>query len=211
MSTVNKREERDRVRRLGSSLITTITFYFSTWETYHTGVLYLGYVNGPTEGLIISCIMLTISGMYGPQFWWQSAVRVVPALKDFVSPETKLLEVILVLMFVLSLGTQVPVSIWRVIEARMKKKQSIAMALLQTLPFLSFVASMYLWAAAPGSTIVRSHVVLYSVTVGIVFGRIATKIILAHLTKLEYPMFTVLQIPLLVAAILANAPSLFGT
>ena len=29
-------------------LIPTVPMFFSTWETYHTHVLYLGYINGPT-------------------------------------------------------------------------------------------------------------------------------------------------------------------
>ena len=41
----------------------------STWEEYHTGVLYLGYVNGPTEGLVIACVVMILSGIYGPGLW----------------------------------------------------------------------------------------------------------------------------------------------
>lgn len=41
------------------------TFFFATWETYHTHTLYLGYINGPTEGILITCTSLIISGYYG--------------------------------------------------------------------------------------------------------------------------------------------------
>jgi ethanolaminephosphotransferase len=34
-------------------LIPTLPMFFSTWETYHSHTLYLGYFNGPTEGLIV--------------------------------------------------------------------------------------------------------------------------------------------------------------
>jgi phosphatidylglycerophosphate synthase len=45
--------------------IAMLGFYLSTVEEYHTGVLYLGYVNAPTEGVILSCIVFIISGIYG--------------------------------------------------------------------------------------------------------------------------------------------------
>ena len=44
-------------------------FYMSTWEEYYTGVLYLGYINGPTEGLVMACILMMLSGIYGAQIW----------------------------------------------------------------------------------------------------------------------------------------------
>src|SRR5690349_13497030 len=46
-------------------LLTTVPFYLSTWEEYHTGVLYLGYINGPTEGIILACMAMLISGIKG--------------------------------------------------------------------------------------------------------------------------------------------------
>ncbi|CAI2187819.1 12462_t:CDS:2 [Funneliformis geosporum] len=52
-------------------LLLVIPFFFSTWEEYHTGVLYLGYFNGPTEGLIIACALQLVSAITGPEWWTQ--------------------------------------------------------------------------------------------------------------------------------------------
>ena len=46
-------------------IIETFGFYLSTQEEYHTGTLYLGYVNGPTEGIVLAIFVFTISGIYG--------------------------------------------------------------------------------------------------------------------------------------------------
>lgn len=46
-------------------MIAMMGFYLSTIEEYHTGVLYLGYVNAPTEGVILSCIIFSLSGYFG--------------------------------------------------------------------------------------------------------------------------------------------------
>jgi ethanolaminephosphotransferase len=45
--------------------VTIAGFYLSTVEEYYTGVLYLGYVNGPTEGIIVTCFAFIVSGIYG--------------------------------------------------------------------------------------------------------------------------------------------------
>lgn len=44
-------------------------FYTSTWEEYHTHMLYLSQFSGPVEGilLIIACYLLT--GVFGPGIW----------------------------------------------------------------------------------------------------------------------------------------------
>lgn len=51
-------------------LMTTVAgFYFSTAEEYYTKVLYLGYVNGPTEGILLTCFAFIWSGFYGTSLW----------------------------------------------------------------------------------------------------------------------------------------------
>jgi ethanolaminephosphotransferase len=42
-----------------------VGFYLSTAEEYYTGVLYLGYVNGPTEGIIVTCVAFLWTWLYG--------------------------------------------------------------------------------------------------------------------------------------------------
>ncbi|CAG8484544.1 8072_t:CDS:2 [Acaulospora morrowiae] len=163
-------------------LLTTIPFYLSTWEEYHTGVLYLGYFNGPTEGVIIGCILMTISAITGPSIW----------LKD---------------MRVLS--NNVPEFIPEVCK-RTKKSFISTLSQLSSITIYSLCA--YLWLSSPNSYVLRDkHFILYALTVGIVFGRVATKIILAHVTDMPFPMYTVLLIPLFVGAVLTNIPRFFHT
>lgn len=58
-------------------LIPCVTMFFSSWEQYHTGTLYLGYFNGPCEGIIIACTLMSISAIYGPGFYHQTVGDVV--------------------------------------------------------------------------------------------------------------------------------------
>jgi ethanolaminephosphotransferase len=50
-------------------LVSCGPMFVSSWEHYHTGILYLGYFNGPCEGIIIACTFMAISGIYGPGFY----------------------------------------------------------------------------------------------------------------------------------------------
>ncbi|KFY82348.1 hypothetical protein V500_10608 [Pseudogymnoascus sp. VKM F-4518 (FW-2643)] len=54
-----------------TALVPCVPMFFSTWETYHTHTLYLGVINGPTEGLIIACMVMALAGHFGPVIWTQ--------------------------------------------------------------------------------------------------------------------------------------------
>ncbi|KAJ2767541.1 hypothetical protein IWQ56_003287, partial [Coemansia nantahalensis] len=51
--------------------------------------------------------------------------------------------------------------------------------------------------------LVDYHLVLFLVTAGTAFGRIVSKIILAHLTEMPFPSYTVQMVPLAVGAVLS--------
>ena len=66
------------------------------------------------------------------------------------------------------------------------------------------------WLWSPYSTLLEeNHLVLYCWTMSFTFGRMTTKIILAHLTRQPFPTWTMLLTPLVGGAILGNLP-LFG-
>lgn len=46
-------------------IVTVFGFYMSTAEEYYTKVLYLGVVNGPTEGILLTCFAFIWSGFNG--------------------------------------------------------------------------------------------------------------------------------------------------
>ncbi len=55
--------------RLALVLICYAGFYGSTWEEYHTGTLYLGYISGPVEGAWSIVLASLVSAVYGNDFW----------------------------------------------------------------------------------------------------------------------------------------------
>ncbi|KAG5461022.1 MAG: CDP-alcohol phosphatidyltransferase-domain-containing protein, partial [Olpidium bornovanus] len=149
----------------------TLPFYFSTWEEYHTGVLYLGYVNGPTEGIIIACLLMIASGIWGPQIWTLPVRSLVGrSMPAFIPEATKVVDVLVVAMMCLLFLLHIPCSLNSVRKACLRKGQSFSAALLELTPMMSYVLAAWAWLAAPASVARENHLVLFTLTVGIVFG-----------------------------------------
>lgn len=188
-----------------TALIPCLPMFFSTWETYHTHTLYLGYFNGPTEGLILGCTMMLLSGYYGPQIWTQRITDLInlPEVFGDSSIVDLWIHIILVSFFVAHL----PACIYNVIKARRAQSLPVAPVFLEWTPMAVFTACSGAWLYSPYSTLMRDNrLVLFCVTMSFVFGRMTTKIILAHLTRQPFPYWTIMLIPLIGGAILGNLP-----
>ncbi|KAI9806929.1 MAG: hypothetical protein M1833_002587 [Piccolia ochrophora] len=188
-----------------TALVPCLPMFFSTWETYHTHTLYLGYFNGPTEGLIIACGVMVISGYYGPELWtWRLADL-------FGYPEilqdTSLRDIWVPILLASFFFAHLPFCIYNVAKARRRQNLPLAPVFLQWTPMAIYTLSIGLWLYSPYSTLRRDNrLVLFCLTMSFVFGRMTTKIILAHLTRQPFPYWTVMLAPLIGGAVLGNLP-----
>lgn len=191
-----------------TAIIPCLPMFLSTWETYHTHTLYLGYFNGPTEGLIISTATMIISGIYGPQVWSTPLVRLFPILASFGVPEgTSVHTLWFRLVFGMFLLLHVPGCVWNVYAARKAQKLPTLPLLLEWTPLLVFTGACVAWLGSPDSHLLKeNHLILFCLTMSLVFGRMTTKIILAHLTRQPFPYWTILLTPLVGGAVLGNLP-----
>ena len=211
--------------------------FFSTWETYHTHTLYLGYFNGPTggclrlrvqrppfsllyfppcltpsiEGLIIACSIMILSGYYGPEIWQRpvsSLVGPVPFLQDYTFRQIWIPVLMGTFFF-----AHLPSCILNVARARHQKGLPVAPLLLEWTPMVIYTVCVGAWLYSPTSTLLsENHLMLFCLTMSFVFGRMTTKIILAHLTRQPFPYWTVMLAPLIGGAVLANVSLLsFGS
>lgn len=48
---------------------TSTAFFAATWEEYYTGELVLPPINGPNEGVLLSCLFHSIAFFGGPAIW----------------------------------------------------------------------------------------------------------------------------------------------
>ncbi|EPY30536.1 ethanolaminephosphotransferase [Angomonas deanei] len=49
--------------------MSTVGLFTSIWEQYGTGLLDLGLISGPTEGILLCCVMFLLSATKGIAFW----------------------------------------------------------------------------------------------------------------------------------------------
>ncbi|KAF2099333.1 hypothetical protein NA57DRAFT_74834 [Rhizodiscina lignyota] len=205
-----------------TALVPCLPMFFSTWETYHTHTLYLGYFNGPTEGLIIACIFMIASGIYGAQIWsipfypyLPEAIQTLtdpslhPLTAKYFTTTTNLKDIWVVFILVAFLVAHLPECVSNVYRARSAKGLPTLPLLLEWTPMVLFTGGCVGWLGSPYSSLLRNnHLVLFSLTMSLVFGRMTTKIILAHLTRQPFPYWTALLAPLLIGAVVSNYPLL---
>jgi len=201
-------------RGVFTALVPCLPMFFSTWETYHTHTLYLGVFNGPTEGLILACTVMLMSGYYGPEIWsypldecfgpewfWGPFANLGKyPFRDLWTP------IILIGLF----GAHMPFCVYNVIKARRRDNLPVLPVFLEWTPMIVFSAATGAWLFTPHSTLMSdNHLVLFCLTMSFVFGRMTTKIILAHLTHQPFPYWTIMLWPLVGGAVLGNLP-VFG-
>jgi ethanolaminephosphotransferase len=56
-----------------------------------------------------------------------------------------------------------------------EKKKSFGTALWQLSPLVIYCVAGYAWLSGPGSVVLRKHLILFIITLGIVFGRMAVR------------------------------------
>ena len=180
-------------RSLFVIFISTWAFYLPTWEEYHTGILYLGYVNGPTEGLLAVIATILISGFFGISVWFKEI-----HLFSFLGLESVyLIDITMVLFGFIFAFYYAPSCLWTVYWECKRKGNSFLEATLQLFPMALGTLSVALWLFSKFSTVQTHNFLLFFTTIGIVFGKMATKIIYSHVAKCPFPLYTGLMLPLL--------------
>ncbi|KPI36536.1 Cholinephosphotransferase 1 [Cyphellophora attinorum] len=189
-----------------TAMVPVLPMFFSTWETYHTHTLYLGVFNGPTEGLIIATSIMAISGYYGPQVW-QTPVSDLIGLENIFG-DLSWREGWVPLLLIAFFTAHLPACVYHVVNARRAANLPVLPVFLEWTSMLIFCGSCLAWLGSPHSNLLKdNHLVLWCLTMSFVFGRLTTKIILCHLTRQPFPFFSVMLVPLIGGAVLAQGPS----
>jgi ethanolaminephosphotransferase len=191
-----------------TALVPCLPMYFSCWETYHTHTLFLGAFNGPTEGLILACAFMAGSGYFGQQIW---QYRVADYLGyDKLLGDTVVLDFWVLIVLGSFLVFHLPECVINVVKARRQQNLPIWPVFLEWTPMIVYTASICAWCASPYSILLSdNHLLIFCLTLSFIFGRLTTKIILHHLTRRAFPMFTIMLVPLALGGIMAWLPA-FG-
>jgi ethanolaminephosphotransferase len=192
-----------------TALCPCFAMFFSTWETYHTHTLYLGYFNGPTEGVLIAAAVMAAGGIWGPQVFrvpLKFAVGEKTLLGEWLG-ETTTVDIWALFIIIPLCTGHVPVCVYNVWKARKAKGLPFAPVFLEWTPLAIYTLAIGAWIYSPYSTLMdNNHLTLLCLTLSFVFGRMTTKMILAHLTRQPFPYWTVMLIPLLGGVVIGNLP-----
>lgn len=164
---------------------------------------------------------MMVSGIYGPQVWNSKVADIFGfesifkdyVLLDFWVPTltAALLVAHLPFWYVFHVSWFMDVanrySVYNVAQARRRQNLPVLPVFLEWTPMVVFMSSCCGWLYSPYTNLLtENHLVLFCLTISFVFGRMTTKIILAHLTKQPFPYWTVLLIPLAGGALMVNGP-----
>lgn len=175
-------------------LLITWCFFMPTWEEYHTGVLYLGYVNAPTEGIIAFCTLFTTAGLVDREILLHK-----PLFFGF-SISAICLSTFLAFLFVVC----IPKAILNVKQATTKSHAK------QLIPIMFCTLLVANWWSNPLSiTNNPKHLAAFISLVGIASAKYATKIIHAHLLNEKFPVLTRLTLPLIFGSLTYGSYTLF--
>lgn len=154
--------------------------------------------------------MMLLSGIFGPSMWQQPAGIQFPSI--FASTRLATFPVInlsIIFFFAIFLSIYVPTCLYSVYKVCKEKGKSFKAAILQLFPMFTVSMATVIWLWSSQSHI-RSNGLfpLFILTVGIGFGKMATKIIYSHLTKRHFPFHTGLCTPLYLGAFFSTSASL---
>ena len=192
---------------LGDVSYSYIVSWLLQWSNRYDGI----YQSSPEtaelriEGLILGCTCMIISGFYGPQIWTRPITDLIN--RPDIFGNVSVIDIWIPMLLVTFLTAHLPACVYNVIQARKAHRLPVAPVFLEWTPMLVYTSAIAAWLYSPYSTLMRDNrLVLFCLTMSFVFGRMTTKIILAHLTRQPFPYWTVMLIPLLGGAILGNLP-----
>lgn len=155
--------------------------------------------------------MMLISGVAGPAFWQRTLAEQFPSAFPGGTFLGDLANIHVTVVFFLSLFlfAFVPICLLTVRRECRARHVSYQTALMRLMPMVILSVAAMVWLLSPFSRLRRGgHFPLFVLTFGLVFGKMATKIIYAHLTKLPFPYYTGLALPLFAGAFLINLPAI---
>lgn len=183
-------------------LASAAPFYFATWEEFHTGSLYLGVFNGPTDGVLIlsaSQFLCSVVGDYTA--WWRA--EALPGLG--LSRKSCTIGFYLVCVAGTVLANFVAVG------RACKDWRHFRGAVLLTAPFCCMClagGSAWLLVSATGSRAFSRHPRLAFWLLGLAFLKLAIHLQLAHICDEPYRPW---MLSLLLPAVLLACSALAGS
>ncbi|KAG8749470.1 hypothetical protein FRC14_001340, partial [Serendipita sp. 396] len=181
---------------VSSQMAAIANFYLTTWEEYHTGTLYLGVFNGPTEGILLIVGIYFMTAMYGTEVWDKDVfitlgLHKVKFLTDNL-PHYRFNEAFMAFGAV-GVSWNVVTSYYNVYKHEKAAGRSVLLPILRLMPMPISIGLNLLWLSYPtydDSAIIHSSLFIpFLCAWGLQFAHQVGLMILAHVTSQPFPLF----------------------
>jgi len=181
-----------------------LPFWLATWETYHTGILHLRVINGPEEGIATVVGLFIATGCLGPWIW-ETSYKELFHLPGLPLPDIPFNSFILAIFAIPSTLTCV-LNIYRVLDYAFKRGQPLWPAVKHIFTFSLFFSGWLGWYlfstdfsislnpviisdnAFQLQSVWFTHPFITRMAVGLTFGEMVSRLILAHILKESFPL-----------------------
>ncbi|WBW72159.1 diacylglycerol cholinephosphotransferase/ diacylglycerol ethanolaminesphotransferase Ept1 [Schizosaccharomyces osmophilus] len=175
-------------------------FYASTWEEYHTGVLYLSYFSGPVEGILMVCVLFGMTSYTGSVFW----TKLHPTPESFgtlrsIIPYYTYGSCMFNLMGV-GLFLNIYQSIRNTTRTLKEQKKCVCKGLFGLSPYLAQWAAVFLLYAKYPNFFEEQFIAIYLLN-AILLAYSVGIVIVSHVTESSFPYWNVLILPFMVNAL----------
>lgn len=151
--------------------------------------------------------MMITAGIWGPEVYGTSLTHILPFLSGLIDEKTSIRDIWVPIVLGAFFIAHLPACVKNVVQARREQNLPLLPVFLEWTPITVFTVACAAWLGSSHSHILKdNHLVLWCVIMSMVFGRLTTKIILAHLTRQAFPWWTVLLTPLLAGSVIVNLP-----
>eukprot|EP00163_Fabomonas_tropica_P009100 TRINITY_DN18893_c0_g1_i1.p1 TRINITY_DN18893_c0_g1~~TRINITY_DN18893_c0_g1_i1.p1 ORF type:complete len:398 (-),score=46.47 TRINITY_DN18893_c0_g1_i1:145-1176(-) len=184
-------------------------FWFSTWEEYHTGILFLGIINGPTEGLFLIQVVHLVTAFTGPNIWLANIKTVLGLGHIAWLPSLQINHFIVYFSAPSVLGTFFWSTKTVLAELRTRSRhrlgRDVATSIYLLFPLFALLFFSSSWAIiAP--EVLTEHAREFLLIVCFVFGKLCGRLILARLTSQRYEPRDLVLAPYLLCLFNATLP-----
>jgi len=166
-------------------------FYLPHWQEYFAHYLELGYFNGPTEIEVLSILMFTATGIFGPDVW-QTPIHIssysISIVDLFIY--CGVIAAVLTILSTLYTGLDLAVN---------KRNVAAETALSQLIPLVIAFLAGFGWVINSGP-LYEENPQIFLLTMNMVLSYLVVNCIIQRICALPYKFFYLPLIPLLLAS-----------
>jgi len=181
--------------------VSLLPFWLATWEEYHTNILHLGIINGPEEGVWTLISLFSLTYFTGPQIW-KSSYKELFGITTSSLPDYPLNT----LLCIACLIPLLPVcfgsihSVFVHLKSNSNQKRLSKQAVQHLITFLIFEFCIITWYAYDPK-LWHDYPRIIQCTIGVAFGEMVSRLILAHMCEEPYDFIQRPMIPLIAMVI----------